>query len=260
MPVTDMSDCILALIPLLASCGDKSLSVSETVKAINGEDAEGVKHDSANVLKEYSKVTSWVDMDVTSLKAVEEGSTNEEKVAYSTYLMNLELKEQLSHWCLYEYAFDLFSGLGQGASQALNEGNVDNYVNAMSLLNVFEEYTTSDEKYGNDKSVKEYPHTDNMSYNYKSRHLSLNYTLTGSLSIEKFHVEYIEKKKLIPADEKLHIGFALNVKAEYNENGEMREFSFVASSAHKAKPGDNNDHFAESSYYIAGNAVVTYEK
>lgn len=253
--------CILALIPLLASCGDKSLSVEETIKAINGEDAQGQKHDAIKVLGEFSKVTTWIEMETTKIGSPEtKKDEDEQAVEVNKYKVREEIKDQLEDWCLYRYAYGLFENLGQGARQALNANNVDNYVNAMSLLSVFEEYTTSSEKYGNDDAVKSYPHADNMSYNYDTKTLSLNYTLTGSLTLKDYESKYIENKKPQVEKENLHLGFALNVVASYRPNGEVRSFSFVASGAHKAKPGDKKDHFEEYSYFVSGDAIITYEK
>ena len=244
----------LSIVPLLASCGPKTVtSISDVLKCVKGEDERAQKHDATKVYEAYSKAYVVTDANIQEVKSVRtDGSDNEKKIDETRYNMETYLYAALvTSKSFTKFAYGPMMALGRFETP-LNAFTISPYVNAEYLLNEYVNYTEKDE------STKGYPHSDDCLYTYKEQRLDLNFTLTETKDYENVDCAYMDKKELKEGKETLHVGIAVNIKVNYLANGAIRSMSFVASAAHKAQPGSTNDHFPEASYTISGEADITY--
>ena len=244
---------VLALIPALTGCsGDQNISAKDAQKLVNGEgDYAAYKHDSTKVAEKYAKVKASVELSYSSKKSPSEIAAMEDGEQKSLYQQQ------------YNVTRDSLFGreaatqtLALDALVALSAASQDGYVavdalNAVALTNAGALISSYLAFLENEQTMN-YPNAENCIYNFNKKELHLDYTV----SYEKGETWTIESK-----DSTQLVGFAYNVDATYGEVGELKELSYIVTSAHN---GDDTTgegvKFDSYDYFIGYRLTLEYQK
>ncbi len=220
---------VLACIPALASCSEKTLKASEALKIVNGEgEYSAYVHDPHNINNRYKKLTLKFERlysNGKSLKDIEKVE-DEAKRASLNEQYRLTTQNTLNQRGAL-LMMPLIAGLEENkeTEREMNILQAEFVCNARAVLEDYQ-YLSENKPYSN------YPTSETISYHFGDRVLKVNY----SFSDEESDVMVLVNGKNVKAN----IGYCYNLEAEYGPTGEVTLISYIVTSAHKQKEAEGN--------------------